>query len=318
MPSSQRPEPPYLLIVADIRSRIANGDLRPGERAPSIRAIANRWGVAIATATKVTATLRAEGLVEPKVGSGTVVRAQAGPRAARDPQRAVAAERRGTTPSDHSRILRTAIDIADTDGLRSLSMRRLAAQLDIAPMSLYRHVARKEDLLLQMADTVFGDLELPTSGPPGWRAKLDLVARQQWRLCRRHLWLPQVVSFTRPALVPNMMAHTEWTLRALDGLDLPIDVRLQETLTLHALVAAVGMSKAAEGEAERTTGMSQSRWSETQRASRRELLNSGRFPLLETISEDAAPDLDLLFEYSLNRHLDGFAVLIGELATDGP
>ncbi|WP_425296205.1 GntR family transcriptional regulator, partial [Nocardia asiatica] len=44
--SAQRPEPPYRAIVAEIRARIATGDLRPGDRAPSIRQIAQRWGVA--------------------------------------------------------------------------------------------------------------------------------------------------------------------------------------------------------------------------------------------------------------------------------
>ena len=74
MPSStQRPDPPYRRIVAEIRARILAGDLRPGDRVPSIRQIAQRWGVAVATATKVMAALRDDGLVETKVGAGTVV-----------------------------------------------------------------------------------------------------------------------------------------------------------------------------------------------------------------------------------------------------
>ena len=74
MPSStQRPDPPYRRIVAELRARILAGDLRPGDRMPSIRQIAQRWGVAVATATKAMATLRDDGLVETKVGSGTVV-----------------------------------------------------------------------------------------------------------------------------------------------------------------------------------------------------------------------------------------------------
>ncbi|SOD67822.1 transcriptional regulator, TetR family [Streptomyces zhaozhouensis] len=314
MPSAQHTEPPYRVIAAEIRSRIASGDLAPGDRVPSIRAIARRWGVAIATATKVTAVLREEGLVEARVGSGTVVSQGAG-RERAAPARRAAAPARGEAAGQEpprARILRTAVDLADADGLQALTMRRLAAELDLGPMSLYRHVTGKEELLTQMADLVFGDLTLPEPGPPGWRAKLELVARQQWRLCRRHLWLPPVISFTRPALVPNMLVHTEWTLRALDGLDLSLDVRLQEALTLHAFVVTIAVSKADEAQAERNTGMSLNRWSETQRSRRRELLTSGRFPLLAAFSDDAAPDLDALFEYGLARHLDGFAVLLGD------
>lgn len=313
--STQRPEPPYRVIVAEIRAQITSGDLRPGDRVPSIRAIAQRWGVAVATATKVTAALRAEGLVEAKVGSGTVVSAQATLPSATTGARAMPKSRPADVADQdglRTRILRTAIEMADHEGLPSLSMRRLAARLDLGAMSLYRHVSGKDDLLTQMADTVFGDLDLPDPGPPGWRAKLELTARQQWRLCRRHLWLPRVVSFTRPLMVPNMLAYTEWTLRALDGLDLPMDVRLQEALTLHGLVVTIGLSKAEEAEAERSTGLTLNRWSAAQRAQRRDLLASGRFPLLSTMVADAAPDLDLLFEYGLERHLDGFAALVGE------
>lgn len=313
-------DPPYRVIAAEIRSRIESGELRPGDRVPSIRAIAQRWGVAIATASKVTAVLRDEGLVEAHVGSGTVVSAQAVRQRTPVARGAAPAARGDEVPDQEAlrlRILRTAVELVDADGLQALTMRRLAARLDLGPMSLYRHVAGKEELLVQMADLVFGDLSLPDQGPQGWRAKLELVARQQWRLCRRHLWLPHVVSFTRPVLVPNMMAHTEWTLRALDGLDLPMDVRLQETLTLHALVVTIGLSKADEAQAERNTGMTLNRWSDSQRAHRRELLNSGRFPLLATLSDDAAPDLDVLFEYGLARHLDGFAALLAGHRHDG-
>lgn len=314
MPSAQETEPPYRVIVAEIRARIAGGELRPGDRVPSIRAIAQRWGVAIATATKVTAALRDEGLVEANVGSGTVVSPQAGHQRTPTAQRAAPSAPGSETPDQELlrlRIVRTAVELADADGLHALTMRRLAAKVDLGPMSLYRYVAGKDELLIQMADLVFGDLSLPEHGPKGWRAKLELVARQQWRLCRRHLWLPQVVSFTRPAMAHNMMAHTEWTLRALDGLDLPVDVRLQEALTLHALVVTIGLSKADEVQAERNTGMTLNRWSDSQRSHRRELLASGRFPLLATLSDDAAPDLDVLFEYGLARHLDGFAALVG-------
>ncbi|WP_433177817.1 GntR family transcriptional regulator [Actinoallomurus sp. CA-150999] len=309
MPSStQRPDPPYRRIVAEIRAQILSGDLRPGDRAPSIRQIAQRWGVAIATATKVMAALRDAGLVEAKVGSGTVVSAHARP-----------AQPAGLTTSPRPRprqalnrrqVLRTAIAIADVEGLDAVSMRRLAAELGVGPMSLYRHVANKDELVTQMTDEAFGEPELPVPGPEGWRAKLELISRRQWELCRRHLWLPRAVSFTRPLLVPNMMAHTEWTLRALDGLGLPMTTRLREALTLHALVITVALPLADETEAEQETGVTLDQWWLEQRKRSNELLGSGRFPLLATIEAETVSDLDGLFEYSLARHLDGFAALV--------
>ncbi|WP_217370888.1 TetR/AcrR family transcriptional regulator [Nonomuraea antri] len=141
-------EPPCRRIVAEIRSRVLSGELRPGERMPSIRQIVQRWGVAIATATRVMATLRDEGLVEAKVGSGTVV-------SGRQPR--VGAPKR-TLSRGH--LLRTAIAIADVEGLDAVSMRQLGS----GPMSLYRHVATKDELITQMVDVAFGEPELPDPG----------------------------------------------------------------------------------------------------------------------------------------------------------
>ncbi|MET8047874.1 GntR family transcriptional regulator [Streptosporangium sp. NPDC005286] len=320
MPSSTpRPEPPYRQIVTEIRARILTGDLRPGDRVPSIREIAQRCGVAVATATRVMATLRDEGLVETKVGAGTVVSPlrQKQPAGLTTPLR----PRRADVPKqalNRKQALRTAIAIADAEGLDAVSMRRLASELGVGPMSLYRHVTNKDELVTQMADKVFGELELPIPGPEGWRAKLELISRRQWELCRRHLWLPRAISFTRPLLVPNMMAHTEWTLRALDGLGLPMTTRIREALTLHALVHTVALSTADEIEAEQETGMTLDRWWLTQRKRADELLRSGRFPLLAAVSEETVSDVDGLFEYSLARHLDGFAALVEDQARTRP
>jgi len=310
--SSQRPDPPYRRIVTELRARILTGDLRPGDRMPSIRQIAQRWGVAVATATKVMAILRDDGLVETTVGSGTVVSASTRhklpvsltgtpqPRPSAVPKRVL----------NTKQVLRTAITIADREGLDALSMRRLAAELGVGPMSLYRHVATKDELVAQMVDEAFGEAELPIPGPEGWRPKLELISRRQWQLCRRHLWLPRAVSFTRPLLMPNLTAHTEWTLRALDGLGLPMTTCIREALTLHGLVVTVALSLADEIEAEQETGMTLDRWRIAEQKRAGELLESGRFPLLATVPEETISDLDGLFEYGLACHLDGFATLL--------
>ncbi|MBE1490867.1 GntR family transcriptional regulator [Plantactinospora soyae] len=317
MPSpTPRPEPPYRRIVEEIRGRILAGDLRPGDRIPSVRQVAQRWGVAVATATRAMATLRDNGLVEATVGSGTVVSSRAGRKHPLSPAESRRPRQAGTVkqPLSRKHVLRTAVAIADVEGLDAVSMRRLAADLAVGPMSLYRHVANKDELVTQMADEVFGECELPVPGPPGWRAKLELISRQQWDLCRRHLWLPRAVSFTRPALVPNMMMHTEWTLRALDGLGLPMATRIREALTLHGVVVTVALSLAAEVESEQETGVTLDGWRLAQQKRAAQLLESGRFPLLATIPTETASDLGGLFEYGLARHLDGFATLVEEHA----
>lgn len=187
-------------------------------------------------------------------------------------------------------------------------MRRLAVELGVGPMSLYRHIDGKDELVAQLADDVFGDIDLPDPGPDGWRAKLELISRLQWELWRRHNWLPRAISFTRPVLLPNLMAQTEWTLRALDGLGLPITTMTREALTLHTLVVTAALSRASQIEAEQETGVTLDLWWLNQRERADELL--GRFPAARDHPASIASDLDRMFEYSLARHLDGFAVLL--------
>ena len=87
------------------------------------------------------------------------------------------------------RVLRAAIAHADAGGLDALSMRKLAEELDVAPMALYRHVANKDDLIDGMVDVVFSEVGLPSTGPD-WRTAMrqraislrDVLARHRWAI----------------------------------------------------------------------------------------------------------------------------------------
>jgi hypothetical protein len=120
------------------------------------------------------------------------------------------------------------------------------------------------------------------------------VCRLQWQGYRRHPWLPELVSMTRPLLIPEAMAHTEWTLRALDGLGLSLAERTREALTLPALVRGLAASAAAETQAERETGQAVDQWWASLDDEVRALMRSGRFPLLAATRSDTIQDLDAL------------------------
>lgn len=77
--------PPYMQVVKALRQQILDGDLKDGDKIPSVRKLAEEWSISQATAMKALATLRADGLVESTVGSGTVVRTKSNVhRSARD------------------------------------------------------------------------------------------------------------------------------------------------------------------------------------------------------------------------------------------
>lgn len=72
-PKIHRPDPPYVQVVNHIRQQIQSGELKDGDSIPSARQIQRDWGISLATATKVLAALRSEGLVKALPGIGTVV-----------------------------------------------------------------------------------------------------------------------------------------------------------------------------------------------------------------------------------------------------
>lgn len=292
-------EPPYRQIVSDVRRRIEAGELRPGDRIPSARAITREWGVAIATATKAHAALREEGLTVARPGVGTVV---AGPSAARDRELTLA------------RIVAAAIALADRDGLADLSMRRLAGDLGVATMSLYRHVPSRDELLLAMIDAAIGSVTLPPRPPKGWRVALELVARREWALFKKHPWLGPSMSLTRPQLAPNAMRLSEFVLAAFDGTGLTFAERMYVQVLLFSFVRGLASALEPEVEAQRESGLTVDEWMETQEQALTRIIRGDAFPHFSALAEEEFDlDLDRLFEFGLARLLDG----IGSLPASG-
>jgi AcrR family transcriptional regulator len=90
-------------------------------------------------------------------------------------------------PLNRERVLHAAVALADRDGFASLSMRRLAKDLGVEAMSLYNHVAGKDDLLDGMIDVVFSEIDLPTRHVD-WRKPMRQRAISTRAALRRHRW----------------------------------------------------------------------------------------------------------------------------------
>jgi AcrR family transcriptional regulator len=97
------------------------------------------------------------------------------------------APRKGRAPLSRDRVLRAAIALADERGAEELTMRKLAKALGVEAMSLYNHVASKDDLLDGMVDIVFGEIEPPDAGGD-WKAELRKRALSTRAALRRHPW----------------------------------------------------------------------------------------------------------------------------------
>jgi len=102
------------------------------------------------------------------------------------------AKKAGTTapsraPLSRQRALTTAVALADKEGIGSLTMRRLARELGVEAMSLYHHVANKDDILDGMVDTVFSEIDLPSDGSE-WKAAMRQRATSARAALTRHPW----------------------------------------------------------------------------------------------------------------------------------
>lgn len=108
-------------------------------------------------------------------------------------------------PLSRERVLRTAVALADRAGIESLSMRKLAEELGVVPMALYKHVANKDELLDGMVDLVFCEIEFPSSAAD-WKTALRQRAIATRAALARHPWaIGLMESRTRPG--PANLRH---------------------------------------------------------------------------------------------------------------
>jgi AcrR family transcriptional regulator len=117
------------------------------------------------------------------------------------------------TPLTPERILRAAIKLADRQGLEALSMRKLATTLKVEAMSLYNHVANKDELLDGMVNEIIGEIALPERGGD-WRGAMRARAVSALAVMTAHPWAPMLV-VSRISVGPNMLRYIDATLGVL-------------------------------------------------------------------------------------------------------
>jgi AcrR family transcriptional regulator len=116
-------------------------------------------------------------------------------------------------------IVQAALEIAEEEGVKNVSMRKVARKLDAGTMSLYHYVRTKDDLLALMDDAVMGEIVVPDGEmPEGWRERATLIAKLSLAAWMKRPWLLDEEDQFR--ITENGMRHMEQTIGALDGLDI--------------------------------------------------------------------------------------------------
>jgi AcrR family transcriptional regulator len=208
----------------------------------------------------------------------------------------------------------TAVNLADTDGLEAVSMRRLAGELGMAPMSVYTYVPGKAELLDLMLDRVYLDLPRPRFDHGTWREHATEVAHLNWAMYQAHPWMVDVVT-ARPPLGPGLLDKYEHELRAFVGLGLD-DVTLDDTLQyLLSFVAAAARTSIHVRAGTEAAGSDAQWWAETEPLLA-QAFDPAAYPLAVRIGTAAgqahgsALDPEHAFRFGLHRTLDGIAALI--------
>jgi AcrR family transcriptional regulator len=128
-------------------------------------------------------------------------------------------------------IARAALEIADREGFDGVTMKRVAAELGAATMSLYYYVRTKGDMVALMQDAILAEILIPDDElPAGWREGTAAIARRTRQVLMAHPW--SLSSLDEAQFGPNAARHFEQSLAATASTGLPAPARLE-------LIAAV-------------------------------------------------------------------------------
>lgn len=206
-------------------------------------------------------------------------------------------------PLSRDRVLHAAVALADDTGIEALSMRKLAQELGVVPMALYKHVANKEQLLDGMVDAVVGGIDPPLSGSD-WRSAVRQRVLSARRALLGHPWASQVIqSRTNPT--PAVLAYMDSVIGMFRAGGFSVD------LTHHVMHA---MGSRMLGFTQELFDDSPSLDPEAQAAALQEM--AGRYPNITELATAGTHDEESVvgrgcddqfeFEFALDLLLDGF------------
>lgn len=190
-------------------------------------------------------------------------------------------------------VVGAAIALADREGLDAVSVRRIATDLGVRPMSLYTHIAAKDDLISLMVDDVVGEIVVHEELPDDWRAALRQIAYSSHTALAAHPWMLQASARPGP-LGPNALRHAEQLIAAVA----PLKLNPEDAWTVAGLVNDYTLGHALRI-AHPAAGSEQQRYP---------TVDPAVYPNLARALRASAPDRDdTTFTAGLDTVLDGIA-----------
>ncbi|WP_407320598.1 TetR/AcrR family transcriptional regulator [Isoptericola halotolerans] len=203
-------------------------------------------------------------------------------------------------------IVDQAVTIADAEGLDALSMRRIARELHVGTMSLYRYVPTKDVLLDLMLDRVSEPSPAQNEAvDTSWQAVLETAAREGRALYLRHSWLIEV-NWTRPIIGPRSAHSLEVLIAGLTDLPLTDQEKLMVISLLDGYVIGSVRQELLYESASDETGLSEGDFWSIQLPYLEHAMASGAYPVLATMDENSFDaGWDETFDLGVRLFLDG-------------
>jgi AcrR family transcriptional regulator len=216
---------------------------------------------------------------------------------------------KGPAPSRSRHLIAAAaVALADAEGMEAVSIRRVAAALEIGAASMYGYIDTKDELYDLMVDWVEGEDGPPPSLSGDWRTDLTKLAHRIRTSMLRHPWMASVAA-GRPNFGPNSLPWIEHGLAAMDNLAIGIDEMLIASEILQAFVRGLTTRELAEQQALQHGGLSTDERSRALAPYIDSVLSSGKYPHIGRVVRDAdLPHVenyqDVIFTQGLERVLD--------------
>lgn len=216
------------------------------------------------------------------------------------------------------RIVDAAVELADAEGIGAVSMAAVAKKLGFTPMSLYRYVSAKDDLLLLMQEAATGIPSSDYRGAEGWRAKLLVLFREQVGIYLRHSWLLSMPISGSP-VTPNSSEWIEAGLESLEATPLTPEERLAVVLAGTGQARWYGTVLAGYTDEERRSGRSAEEVAAAENTLYDAVITEEAYPRLRAAIDAGVfvAELDP-FQFDFDRTLDGIEAYIANLDRDKP
>ncbi|MGK3948637.1 TetR/AcrR family transcriptional regulator [Microbacterium sp. K2] len=216
------------------------------------------------------------------------------------------------------RIVDAAVELADADGIGAVSMAAVAAALGFTPMSLYRYVSAKDDLLLLMQEQATGLPPETVRELDGWRARLLALYTEQVLLYQRHPWMLSLPINGSP-ITPHSSAWLDASLEALEATPLSADERMAVALAVTGNARWCGIVQAGYTEQARGSGLGPDEVARRESELYDRVITADEFPALRRAIDDGVfTSPSDPFRFGIERVFDGVAAYIDFLDRGAP